>query len=68
MTGWGCDNEKADLLVQCMKERIHDRGDVAQAILSEQIIKRSIAVNDKMDQLMMHIGVNPSKFEMEDRI
>ncbi len=68
MTGWGCDDEKADWLVQCMKERIQDRGDAAQAILAEQINERSLAVNDKLDQLMMHIGMNPSKFEMEDRI
>lgn len=67
MTGWGCDSENADLFVRCMKERINDRGDAAQAILSDQIIERSMSVNQKLDRVMLHIGMNPSKFEMEDR-
>lgn len=67
MTGWGCDNDKADMFVSCMKERINDRGDGAHAILSDQILEKSIAVNQKIDQLMAHIGMNPLKLEMEDR-
>ena len=67
MTGWGCDNKKADLFVRCMKERMTDRGDAAQAILSDQITERSISVNQKLDRLMAHIGMNPYKLEIEDR-
>lgn len=67
MSGWGCNHSQADLLVQCMKERIKGRGDSAHAILSDKIVEKSIAVNHKLDLVMLHIGMNPSKLEMTDR-
>lgn len=65
MTGWGCDHDQIDLLVQSLKERIDQRGDITHTIVSDQIHEKTIAVNNKLDQVMLHIGINPSKLEIE---
>jgi hypothetical protein len=67
MSGWGCDTNKAEIIVAALKERLRNRGDTIQVQLAEKINMKTFEINEKVDVLMKHLKSAPEPIVMKDR-